>query len=158
MTPKVSPAVSARKSRSSRMRAVVPELVEKESIVAQIIDLRRSGTPWRAVAEVVGVAPSTARTWHVEAISAYVDDDTRAAALAEDLDRLDGLISSWWRPATEGLDPQAAIVILKVLDRRARLLGLDAAQKVDVRAVTADEIANVEARLSEWLEAHGAPA
>lgn len=47
----------------------------------------------------------------------------RRAALRTELDRLDMLHAAFWPLALQG-DPQAANVILKTSDRRARLLGL----------------------------------
>lgn len=54
-----------------------------------------------------------------------------AAAKGQDLERLDQLVLALWRQASQG-SLGAVDRVLRVLERRAALLGLDAPQRVDI--------------------------
>ena len=70
-----------------------------------------------------------------------------------ELDRLERLQRSWWLPALSG-DERAARVVLSVMDRRAKLLGLDAPIKSEIKVeqVDAASIDAEVARLVAMLE------
>src|SRR5207253_10591831 len=50
-----------------------------------------------------------------------------------ELDRLDRLLLAVWQPACGG-DYRAIEIVLKLMDRRAAYLGLDAPQRIDIEA------------------------
>jgi hypothetical protein len=54
-----------------------------------------------------------------------------------ELDRLDILQRTYWQPAVNG-NLRAADYVLRVIDKRAKLLGLDAPLKVQAEVVTYD--------------------
>jgi hypothetical protein len=54
-----------------------------------------------------------------------------------ELDRLDILQRTYWQPAVNG-NLRAADFVLRVIDKRAKLLGLDAPIKVQAEVVTYD--------------------
>jgi hypothetical protein len=54
-----------------------------------------------------------------------------------ELDRLDALQRTFWKSAIEG-NPRAADFVLRVIDKRAKLLGLEAPLKVQAEVVTYD--------------------
>jgi hypothetical protein len=54
-----------------------------------------------------------------------------------ELDRLDNLQRTYWQPAVAG-NLRAADFVLRVIDKRAKLLGLDAPLKVQAEVVTYD--------------------
>ncbi|MER6860724.1 hypothetical protein, partial [Streptomyces pilosus] len=47
-------------------------------------------------------------------------------------DRLDALLLAHWGAATSGEDPKAADLVLKIMDRRAKLMGLDMPVRAEV--------------------------
>src|SRR5262245_60932613 len=61
-----------------------------------------------------------------------IDNDARRRYVALDLNRLDGLLETFYKRAIEKADAQAGLLVVKILERRALLLGLDSPQKLDV--------------------------
>ena len=121
-------------------RANVPEAIDRVRMTEEIVALRRLMTPWRQIGEDLGVAPSTALRWYRDALAGEVNHADRAEALAVELDACNAIQGAWWGRATGGvldkdekpiLDEKAAAIVLKVMDRRAKLLGLDAPIIID---------------------------
>ena len=110
-----------------------PDLIDKER---EIIELRTEGYVWRQIAERVGM--STAGVY-----KAYNRAMIRTLKPAADemreleLDRLDTLQQTYWQPAVNG-NIRAADFILRVIDKRAKILGLDAPTKIQAEVVTYD--------------------
>ena len=108
-------------------------LVEKETT---IIELRHEGYVWREIATMVDMSIAGV-------VKAYKRALTRhpIAAIEEhrelELDRLDNLQRTYWQPAVAG-NLRAADFVLRVIDKRAKLLGLDAPLKVQAEVVTYD--------------------
>lgn len=89
--------------------------------------LRRAGAHYRQIAERLNVSAMTA-VRDVRAALRLTVEQTRASAAehrALELSRLDSLLLGCWRNATNG-DPQSIICALRIGERRAKLLGLDA--------------------------------
>jgi hypothetical protein len=109
------------------------EMVEKETT---IIELRHEGYVWREIAVMVDMSIAGV-------VKAYKRALTRhpIAAIDEhrelELDRLDNLQRTYWQPAVAG-NLRAADFVLRVIDKRAKLLGLDAPLKVQAEVVTYD--------------------
>lgn len=109
------------------------EMVEKETT---IIELRHEGYVWREIATMVDMSIAGV-------VKAYKRALTRhpVAAIDEhrelELDRLDSLQRTYWQPAVAG-NLRAADFVLRVIDKRAKLLGLDAPLKVQAEVVTYD--------------------
>jgi hypothetical protein len=57
------------------------------------------------------------------------------AALFMELSRLDELQSTYWEPAVQG-NMRAGEFVLKIMDRRAKFLGLDAPTKIQAEVVS----------------------
>jgi len=76
-----------------------------------------------------------------------IDNDARRRYVALDLNRLDRLLETFCKRAIEGVDAQAGLLVVKILERRSLLLGLDSPQKLDIVAQDApsqhDRIAKV---------------
>ena len=68
-----------------------------------------------------------------------IDNDARRRYVALDLNRLDELLKVFFARAIENADAQAGLLVVKILERRALLLGLDSPQKFDVVQVQAQE-------------------
>jgi hypothetical protein len=66
-----------------------------------------------------------------------ITNDAKRRLIALDLDRLDGLIEVFYKRAIEKVDAQAGLLVVKILERKAALLGLDSPQKLDVVQVQA---------------------
>jgi hypothetical protein len=68
-----------------------------------------------------------------------IDNDARRRYVALDLSRLDELLKVFFARAIENVDAQAGLLVVKILERRALLLGLDSPQKLDIVQVQAQE-------------------
>lgn len=119
----------------ARQRSIKPEQYERE---LQVLELRRAGGTWSDIARVVGYNDaSAARKAYVRVTDRTLRESAEEARELE-LDRLDRLMAPYWGPATRQGDRKAAEFVLKVIDRRAKLLGLDAPTKVQAEVVTYD--------------------
>jgi hypothetical protein len=109
------------------------ELVEKETT---IIELRQEGYIWREIAVMVDMSIAGVAKAYKRALTRHPH-----AAIDEhrelELDRLDILQRTYWQPAVNG-NLRAADYVLRVIDKRAKLLGLDAPLKVQAEVVTYD--------------------
>jgi hypothetical protein len=97
----------------------------------QAIQLRIAGATFAQIGAELGITPQGAE----KAVIAGLREHTREAAencLPLELERLDRLQLAWWGPAVNG-DVQAANIVLKISERRSKLLGLDAPTKTDAR-------------------------
>lgn len=110
---------------------------------AQALDLRMGGATYRQIAERLGYkGPSGA----LQAVRlALHEHAAEPATQVRDLEaaRLDRLMMSLWPTATSMTAPHAERMaaidrVIKLMDRRAALLGLDAPRKVDLGAWIAD--------------------
>lgn len=94
----------------------------------QALQLRAAGLSYRAIADQLGYAgPSGAFKAVISALDDTVREPAREVRVLE-LERLDRLLAGVWEKATAG-DIQAVAAALRVMERRARLLGLDAPDK-----------------------------
>lgn len=102
-----------------------------------VLELRKTGANWRQIAEAVGYThASAARKAYLRAY-----DRTLQAPADElrdmELDRLDRLQMAYWKDAVEG-NIKAADYCLRVIQVRARILGIEAPQKIRAEVVTYD--------------------
>jgi hypothetical protein len=67
-----------------------------------------------------------------------------------ELDRLDRLQRGIWERAKDG-DIRAIDAVLRIIDRRARLLGLDAPQKIQAEVVNYDGATNLDAQIERII-------
>lgn len=112
--------------------------------------LRLAGATLNEIAEVNGCAVSTV---HAD-IQRCLSDIPRQEAdelRAQEVTRLDRLQRACWDPALAG-DLAAIDRALRIIDRRAKMLGLDAPQQVEVTGVDVDLDATV-ARIMAVAEA-----
>ena len=116
-----------------------PEQIDKEK---QVLELKRSGATWDAIAQVVGYSNASG------AFKAYQRAMVRTLQQPADelrdaeIDRLDRLQRAYWFEAIgDKNNPpvhKSAEIVLKIIDRRAKLLGLDAPTKIQAEVVTYD--------------------
>jgi hypothetical protein len=90
-----------------------------------------------------------------------IDNDARRRYVALDLNRLDGLLETFYKRAIEKADAQAGLLVVKILERRALLLGLDSPQKLDVISVQAQQAPSsfdrIHAAIMAVARGHSAP-
>jgi hypothetical protein len=104
-----------------------PELVDKE---IRVLELRRVGLTWQRIADEVGYAD------HTGAYAAYKRAIKRTMQQPADelreqeLDRIDRLQVAIWPNAMKG-DTRAILTIIRLMERRAKLTGLDMPIKIE---------------------------
>lgn len=109
------------------------------------LGLRLAGASYSEVADTLGLAnPMIARDLVEKELALRADDsDKRDALRREEAARIERLIRSVWPKATNPNDPEhlpAARTALAMVDRHARLLGLDMPTEVVVYTPTTSEI------------------
>ncbi len=118
-----------------KRKSVPPEQFDKENAV---LELRRSGETWERIAIAVGYANASGAQKAYARVVTRVQRESVDEIRDLELDRLDRIQRAYWKPAIVDLDKRAAEVVLKVMDRRAKLLGLEAPTKVQAEVVNYD--------------------
>jgi hypothetical protein len=97
-----------------------PDTIEKEQ---EVVKLRRGGLTWDLIGERVGLSPSGAQKAFDRSLARVVKDDIEAIRALE-TERLDLAQSAIWGKVLQGDNPSIAN-LLRIMERRARLLGID---------------------------------
>jgi len=126
------------KKRALRGRAAqtTPEAVARRERDTQCVQLRRAGLGWDAIAKQLGYS-SAARAY--EQFMSFMKDYPREDAVAArdlEADRYDQLQRAIWAKCLKG-DTWSIDRALKLMDQRARLLGLNLPPQVDPGAHSA---------------------
>lgn len=124
-------ASNARGEPMTRKASTAPRSLVALQRQQRAIELRRAGRSYREIARQVGIGVASAHRLITAAIAdvrAIVQDDA-AEIRALELSRLDGLLGALWPKARQG-DLGAVDRVLRIMERRAKLLGLDAPVKV----------------------------
>jgi len=135
-----------------------PELVDKE---IKVLELRRAGLTWSAIADQTGYADATGAYAAYKRAIKRVLDEPADEVRKQELDRIDRLQVAVWNRALKG-DDKAINTVLRLMERRARLLGLDAAQRVQAEVVTYDGHRDIDGEIERILQIirsvdHGEP-
>jgi hypothetical protein len=133
---------------ASKKKSVPPEQFDKENAV---LELRRSGETWQRIAQVVGYANASGAQKAYSRIVNRVQRESVEEIRDLELDRLDRIMRAYWKPAIVDGDKKAADLVLKVIDRRAKLLGLDAPQKLQAEVVNYDGNTNIDADIERIM-------
>jgi transposase-like protein len=124
-------AVNAK--RGNRKKSPTPgatEAAAKNQCAAYEMKIR--GMTYRQIAKEIGVSPKTAHKYVNDALEEYIAATAESVEILRtiELQKLDELESVLLPLALKG-DLQAADRVLKIQERRAKLLGLEAPQKVE---------------------------
>lgn len=98
---------------------------------AQALELRAQGMTYERIAKQVGISRARAHAAVTEALEELTKQCAESAALVVrlELERLDALFAAWYPRATgDEPDARACRLCLEIMDRRAKLLGLDRKQ------------------------------
>lgn len=131
-----------------------PAIIDKEK---RVLELRRGGLTFDLIAERVGYASASgAHKAFKSACRRIVVEDVDAIRNTE-IDRLDIAQAAIWSDVINGADAQirarAVLALIKIMERRAKLLGLDMPVKsqVEVNIYDRDSIDAEVARLVSLL-------
>jgi len=116
------------------------------------LELRKAGATYRAIGEALGITPVGAYRAVMRAIAklnARVLEEAEAVRRLE-LERLDDLLLAMWPQAKKG-NQGAVDRVLRIMERRARLLGIDAPVKQEL------DVGDALARILEGLAGQSGP-
>lgn len=123
--------VMRRKHRKNTAKQL--EMAERRK---EALQLRLAGASYQAIADHLGVSKYTA--YHdVQNEIADIPKEAAAELRREELMRLDTLQRAVWKEALQG-DTDAVRTALQVVDRRIRMMGLDAPAAVNVGSGNTD--------------------
>jgi len=123
-----------------------PKSANRAERAARAFALRKSGMSYRDIALELGVAHSLVHRDVQAAIKQFLDEarEHHTQIMAIEAARLDDLQRVMWEQAAMG-DRRAVDTVLKIMERRAKLLGLDtpvATKAVNV-TLTPDELSQM---------------
>lgn len=116
-----------------KRRANAAKRTIRASRRAEAFALRRQGESFESIATHLGVAPKTVSIWVREAIRAIPEEEA-ADLRSLELTRLDAVLAPQMRLALAG-DSFAVDRVLRIMERRARYLNLDAQSQAGIEAV-----------------------
>ena len=101
--------------------------------------LRAEGLSYKDIAAEMGVSQQTAHNWVTAELKVAQHETAESVAQLRELEalRLDRMLRKWLPKAEEG-DAEAAGVILRIMDRRAKMFGIDAPTKTAAINMTSD--------------------
>jgi predicted transcriptional regulator len=102
---------------------------EREKVA---IELRKSGATYEAIGDQLGVSAQAAHQHVQRALKRIIDETNETADEVRtiELQRLDRALQAIWRRVLQG-DVHAIDRSIRIMERRAKLLGLDAPTKVE---------------------------
>jgi gamma-glutamyl:cysteine ligase YbdK (ATP-grasp superfamily) len=107
------------------------------------LELRLQGKGYQAIADDIGYSsPGNAYRAVQSALKATIQEPADEVRRVE-LERLDKLLENQWNWAVNHNQPQAVDRVLRIMERRAKYLGLDAPQQIEIADLRrkAEEIA-----------------
>jgi hypothetical protein len=147
----------ARKFAAHKTR---PDNIAAQEKCLDALGLRKAGLSYAAIGKEIGVCRQRAYQLVVEAMDAMraeCAEEAEAVRVIE-LERLDALWVGNYPAAVSG-DSSAINSALKIMERRARLLGLDAPTKVAPTTPDGEAAYNLpsisDAELIRWAQEHG---
>lgn len=117
-------------ARSQNGQKTKPETIEARMKAAKALELRMEGKSFDQIAEEAGYNSRQAAHDAVKRALDRIEREPADALVKLDLERLDVLWQIQYLNAQSG-DVQAMAACMKIMERRARLLGLDAPIKTD---------------------------
>jgi hypothetical protein len=105
-------------------QAALPQEVERQVSIGKALELRIGGANYRQIANLLKVSVGTAHAYVNEGLEQLRDANGEAFEQLRliEVARLDSMLVSLW---SKRGNPRVADTILRVSERRARLLGLD---------------------------------
>lgn len=121
-------------SKTSRRRVRATER-QREAL-----ELRKAGHPYSKIGEELGISAPAAHGLVSKALAAIREESSELAedVIRLELERLDALLAAVWDAATVG-ESDKVDRALKIMKRRAELLGLDAPTRQEIKTDTGEE-------------------
>jgi hypothetical protein len=152
----------ARKKRPLKMNSPTsPAAIERLERDLKCVEMRRAGVGWDAIAKQLGYAdPGHAYAQFMAVMKAYPREKVEQARDVE-LDRYDRLQTAIWAQCLDQDSKNQHWAIdraLKLMDQRARLLGINAPVRQEVTVLTESSVDKAIKDLQVQLQAQAAAA
>jgi hypothetical protein len=130
-------------------KAPKPETIDREQ---RVVSLRRQGYTWEGISSEVGYSsPSSSREAFLRASRRVLREDLEEVRNLE-LDRLDFALKSIWTGVEAG-DIPAINTMLKIMERRSKMLALDAPKPVFIQQTSPPiSVEELERRIQQLLD------
>jgi hypothetical protein len=122
------------------------ETLERE---AEVVKLRRGGLTWDVIAQRVGYAGARSAQIAFERANLRLVEDDLVVIRRLETERLDLAQSAIWGKVLQG-DNASITNLLRIMERRAKLLGLDQPTRIQAEVITYDAN-SIEARLASII-------
>lgn len=142
--------VTERKKQRASVKRDLSKATVKEH-QRRALELRLTGMSHRAIAEALGVSDHTTIGKRVNTALKEITREPAEAVRNMELERLDRMLVAIWDKVSDG-DVQALDRALKIQDRRAKYLGLDAPTKTQDVTISA---LSPEEKRARWKELTG---
>lgn len=130
---------------AKKRQRLTPSLIESRQRSVEALKLRLSGLTFRDIAESLEMSVGAVHE-AIDRRMEHMADEPAAELLKLERVRLDRLLEAAWPGAMNG-DPKRIDSVLRIMERRAKLLGLDAAFVVEHRpAVKPGSLEELEQR------------
>lgn len=116
---------------------------ELEAKELKVLELRRAGFTFQRIAEEVGYATPSGAQRALERIMTRNVPQAPEEFRWQELDRLDRMQVALWPRAMKG-DDRAIGTIVRLMERRARLVGIDAPQRIQAEVVNYDGTRDID--------------
>lgn len=124
------------KGRSKTEPKIVRNTLE---LMPRAAEMRAAGASFRAIGDQLGIDHTWARTLVLKALEEAVYEAADEMRTQEGM-RLDRLQLGLWPQAARG-DTKAALAVVRIMERRAKLFGLDAPTRMELsEAVSHEEV------------------
>jgi hypothetical protein len=133
--------------------------VDLVAMETEIVSLRRAGHTWDAISKLTGHKnPYDAHRIFLRALTRHITPKLEELRLIE-MDRVDALTLVLWGKAEEG-DIKAIETIIKLMERRAKITGLDAPTKIQAEVINYEggQLGEHTRRIIELVRQSGVPA
>jgi hypothetical protein len=126
--------------------------LDAEQRMGKAVELRKTGMSYDAIAAALGYADRSGAFNAVQTLVRRWQQEPAEEVRKMELERLDAMLFALWPRVLDG-DGRLADTALRILERRARYLGLDVPTRVDVLTLAREEAARLGVDPDEMVAA-----
>lgn len=134
--------------KAERYRARMQAQADRE---LQAVELRRQGFTYAAIAKAIGYADHTSARAAIQRAMQRALQEPAEELRQIEAARLDYMQEKIWGQVDEG-DPRAVQSVLRIMERRAKLLGLDAPTEINQNINVFDGMSDVDREVQRLAE------
>jgi len=113
----------------AKQQKTSPKAIKAAETALRALELRKAGATYETIAQMLGYASKSTAFTAVNRIMSQTKREATKEAFEMELRRLDDLMMTLWPLARAGDNMAAIDRVLRIMERRAKLLGLDAPEK-----------------------------